>query len=529
MTNSSRMQHRSGRLSHEARLGVMLISVLVFTFGFMVYRRVDLHHSSFQSAAIPSAAPPGDHSDAEPAAQDPLQALTDSIVFSEPAVASPSLDSWRDAEAENSTAAAVSFSQFPEEPETTPGNRQQNLVAAEADTFLAATDTVDNTDSAAIPFADVFDAQPVPDGPPEFEAATPAAATATVSMSGFAEFDQQLPAVDSQPAPELTAFDRGIAAAEQSATAFADSADTSPNPFPVIDTVPQGDFASPSDPAFPLPELFETADGGAENPSSAESSGGVESFPDFDRGVPSGIPQPETLIAAADEFNTFPEIIPEEPPAAVRPAPTTGFPSATFENPTGPFGQNSFSSTPSRTPARTASGAGRDGRFSVAAWNYQNSTVIPEPDPDRTYKTAKVETGDNYYTISRRVYGSTRYFSALALFNQHRIPDPRRMRPGMIVLIPEAKELEQKFPEFFAENNRQALSPGFFLLDDGTPAYRTGERETLSEISQRFLGRASRWIEIYELNRSVISSPNNLRPGTVLGLPGDAVEVQIIP
>ncbi|HRA89422.1 MAG TPA: LysM peptidoglycan-binding domain-containing protein, partial [Planctomycetaceae bacterium] len=65
--------------------------------------------------------------------------------------------------------------------------------------------------------------------------------------------------------------------------------------------------------------------------------------------------------------------------------------------------------------------------------------------------------------------------------------------------------------------------------DDGSPAYRVGERETISEISLRFLGRSSRWIEIYRLNQSTLGDPNKLKPGTILALPADAVEVNVVP
>ena len=135
---------------------------------------------------------------------------------------------------------------------------------------------------------------------------------------------------------------------------------------------------------------------------------------------------------------------------------------------------------------------------------------------------------DNYWKISKRMYGTARYFSALALFNKQRIPDPRMIRPGMKILIPEAKLLEKKYPELFRGYVRAPKKPtGFFLMADGTPAYRVGERETLSEISQKHLGRASRWIQIWRLNQTVLSDPNKVKPGTVLALPDDATNLGV--
>jgi nucleoid-associated protein YgaU len=185
---------------------------------------------------------------------------------------------------------------------------------------------------------------------------------------------------------------------------------------------------------------------------------------------------------------------------------------------------------PSRQALRSASGSGSDGRFDLAAFNYQNS---PQPNPTSDASdvpTVTVQEGENYTKLSKRVYGTTRYFSALAVFNQHRIPDPRKMRPGMIVLTPDRRLLEEKYPQLFVDSlPRLVEPPGFLLLEDGSAAYRVGDRETLSDISKKHLGRASRWIELYEMNRAVVNDPNRLRPGTILALPDDATEVVIMP
>ena len=104
------------------------------------------------------------------------------------------------------------------------------------------------------------------------------------------------------------------------------------------------------------------------------------------------------------------------------------------------------------------------------------------------------------------------------------------MRPGMVVLVPAKEVLEERYPEFFVDSQSKIPEPAeFLLLDDGSPAYRVGERETISEISARFLGRSSRWIEIYRLNQSVVKDPNKLQAGLILALPADAAEVNVVP
>ena len=98
------------------------------------------------------------------------------------------------------------------------------------------------------------------------------------------------------------------------------------------------------------------------------------------------------------------------------------------------------------------------------------------------------------------------------------------------MLIPAASVLEQRYPEFFRNQQRRPVQPaGYFLKPDGTPAYRVGERETLSEISQKHLGRASRWIQIYRLNQQTLKDPNKLKLGTVIVLPDDATDVHLAP
>ena len=44
--------------------------------------------------------------------------------------------------------------------------------------------------------------------------------------------------------------------------------------------------------------------------------------------------------------------------------------------------------------------------------------------------------------------------------------------------------------------------------------------DTLSEIAQKQLGHASRWQEIFDLNRALVSDPDEIFPGQVLVLSG---------
>jgi nucleoid-associated protein YgaU len=176
-----------------------------------------------------------------------------------------------------------------------------------------------------------------------------------------------------------------------------------------------------------------------------------------------------------------------------------------------------------------------------------------------------VAPNDNYWTISRRLYGTSRYYAALTRHNQDRIPDPQRLRPGMLVATPPAAVLEQRYPESI-EKSARAASPaagtareagdgkpwfgppaaprnasrapretekaggsGYFYGRAGEPLYRIGPDDTLGSIAQKHLGRFSRWHELYEQNRDVLKSPDNLTVGTVIRLPLDSSRVGVVP
>ncbi len=152
-----------------------------------------------------------------------------------------------------------------------------------------------------------------------------------------------------------------------------------------------------------------------------------------------------------------------------------------------------------------------------------------------------VESGDNYWSISRKKYGTARYFTALARFNERRIPDPKAMRPGMKVLVPDPQRLAALFPHLVGQKSQVVQASGdddgshcgvqpagFFVTQDGRPMYRIGKQDTLTEIAKRHLGRSSRWIQVFKLNQDRLTTPNDLKIGTELVLPSDASQVQVV-
>lgn len=157
--------------------------------------------------------------------------------------------------------------------------------------------------------------------------------------------------------------------------------------------------------------------------------------------------------------------------------------------------------------------------------------------------TYTVQPNDNFWTISRKRYGAGRFYMALAMHNQHNAPDPKNMRPGLVLQTPDAGFLEQRYghvipkaapPEPFqpiqashVRRPREVEPVGFFVSPEGFPMYRVGDRDTLTGIAKIHLGRSSRWVQIMELNRNVLRDGNALTIGTVLRLPADASRVQV--
>lgn len=165
----------------------------------------------------------------------------------------------------------------------------------------------------------------------------------------------------------------------------------------------------------------------------------------------------------------------------------------------------------------------------------------PEAEPRRTAVTIAgdshtVQPGENFWSISQKKYGTGRYFQALAAHNQSKIPDAAKMKPGVTIALPAADELERRYPNLIPKGGPsepeaaegQGNQPGEFLMgQDGRPLYRIGTRDTLSGISQKYLGRSSRWMQIFEMNRDVLKDGNSLKVGAVLRLPSDAGDLQL--
>jgi nucleoid-associated protein YgaU len=137
-----------------------------------------------------------------------------------------------------------------------------------------------------------------------------------------------------------------------------------------------------------------------------------------------------------------------------------------------------------------------------------------------------VQPNDTLWRISEKVYGTGGYFKALAAHNRANLPRSDRLAVGMKIAVPQADELEQKYASLCPKERRSALvTPRAVPATATMPAaggdvYVVQEGDTLFDIARYELGKASRWAEIYGLNRDTLGEDfDYLRPGVELRLP----------
>ena len=558
----------------ETKMGMGIVVILVCAFGFLVYHKFDLKQRALLQASMQGNQPDLDTQDS---------------VDSAPPTADPDFDAPQataDFSASESTPAPVkNFGGEPDQnafaaTETRPAfeftEPASNAPEANIGANTAVTQTPSNDPFAALaaknaarlaqeeaaraatddPFASIPTPTPEPkklfaaaappdESPSSIAAETPGTPTfpafgapadavpstdpdATKEPVSLAATTINVPDIKSARPSSRPSFDDAVSAAFDVAGSTQESEPTpptKPRPLPPVfpdvnDTVAAAEATTGQDlPPVSSPQQ-ETADSGAAPPlhpvddSSRQLIAMLEPSPGanpFNDSRPARKPGP-ALFSVSDEQNSDSTTTPE-------------FQSDTSPRPTT---QNTNSDS---TPPQNDSAASGSRTVEVGVARFHNPRQIQQTagasDP---CEICEVKVNDNYWSISKRTYGTARYYSSLALYNKHRISDPKKLRPGMKVLIPDPKVLEERYPEFFRNQQRKSAQPsGYFLKPDGTPAYRVGERETLSEISQKHLGRASRWIQIYRLNQQILKDPNRLKLGTVIMLPDDATDVHLVP
>ena len=547
-------------MTRETKVGLLMVVMLVGVFGFMVYKK--MHRPSEALAGQPVE---GNPEDGTTGGEDPT--------------ASP----FETASAQNGPV----------------GRRVVPAAAAEPGTLIdnpaavsASPREVDPFDVTSKPVRKTNDipAQPVAQAKPKLPTSVSSDDAFADAFSQPATAAARPAAASSEPAASFDPFEREARPATTVSTTVVES-DRSPS-------------AAASDPFETPLEVAQPVSRGAATDVTVDERPAVEADP-FDAapqfsasnarepaaqvGDPftqDRIPVLEAPVSEPASRSTTGFDVIEEPaqPAPATTAPLTAPPvmkAPAFESPpsTSPFASES-------TAARTATavddrlGGFRPAEVSQRAMNEFTreertaTTAIPASDPfgearrpaptgriDEDFApratskplvpgdTYNIEPNDNFWTISRKKYGTGRYFMALSQHNLKVIPDPQKMKPGVTIATPPAAELERTYSTLIpqaapaepvlAGSVQPARStssttankdevPGFFVSADGVPMYRVGQEDTLSVISQRHLGRSSRWVQVFEMNREILTDGNSLKLGTVLRLPGDASRVEVV-
>jgi nucleoid-associated protein YgaU len=140
--------------------------------------------------------------------------------------------------------------------------------------------------------------------------------------------------------------------------------------------------------------------------------------------------------------------------------------------------------------------------------------VKPKTGPARVaVETHRVQPGDTMSALAESYYGSAKYTQFLIESNPQ-IEYPDRLRVGMTVKIPERPTGDPA--------NRTAVPRDPASARGGAKyrTYRVQSGDTFYGIAQKQLGDASRWEELFELNKDVVGgNAKRLQVGHVLRLP----------
>ncbi|MFA5863655.1 MAG: LysM peptidoglycan-binding domain-containing protein [Phycisphaerae bacterium] len=133
----------------------------------------------------------------------------------------------------------------------------------------------------------------------------------------------------------------------------------------------------------------------------------------------------------------------------------------------------------------------------------EKSTPVSEPAPATVHV---VKPGEKLFQIAEKYYGRGELWRTIAKANRNINPDA--LRTGMKLTIPPSPRVHVS--ESLPSNSDKSKHK----------TYKVKSGETFYSIAGQQLGSASRWKEIYELNKSKVNNnPRNLRDGQTIYLP----------
>jgi nucleoid-associated protein YgaU len=163
-------------------------------------------------------------------------------------------------------------------------------------------------------------------------------------------------------------------------------------------------------------------------------------------------------------------------------------------------------------PAPSRDTAGTPSRVAELESTGLFERVGPQPAPigtvtsTRQTATIKVEAGDNLSQLAGRHLGSSARWRELMDANKDQLKRDTDLRAGMVLKLPSGSATTPAVAS--RETPRRAPA-----------AYTVQKGDSLSKIAEAKLGDKDEWRSIYNLNKSKIDDPANIKAGLVLLLP----------
>jgi nucleoid-associated protein YgaU len=242
-----------------------------------------------------------------------------------------------------------------------------------------------------------------------------------------------------------------------------------------------------------------STDAAADDAPDAEAASAPETLPAV---AVSEREEPATESAAAPS-EPEPEL--DEPGVAVETPPTIG-PNLLDEpaTPVEPLPQLSIAERPERrepSVAPLSAEAPRPEEFAEARVTSKRLYVVKR--------------GESFFTITKKLFGTVRYFPQVQKANPD--IDPRRLRPGQVIAVPTPAGATLREEFLATPEDMKPKPPRVFLEHDATHLIRPGE--TLEGISKKYYDRRQKWRHILRANLGRIRSPKRLKPGIRIVIP----------
>lgn len=139
-------------------------------------------------------------------------------------------------------------------------------------------------------------------------------------------------------------------------------------------------------------------------------------------------------------------------------------------------------------------------------------TATPAASGSEAVERHRVQAGDTMASLAKQYYGSTQFTQFLASQNKQ-IVDPAHLRAGDVVnIVPRVPEGQS--PKTVASAKKPTRTPL------SSRQYRIKSGDSFYRIAKEVLGDATRWTELYEMNKKVVGDdPAKLKVGQIITLP----------